>query len=234
MALLTPNFLAGIITDNPLLVGATSIHDPSLTALPVVNSPDFMWLVLNPTLLTSDPHEVVKVTGHGSGANSATIIKGQDGTADQQWTSGTTWICGPTNATYAAFAALTGATMTGPLVVTHVVGSGASPTVANGAGIGNVPGTSVISPSATGNDASCLVKFTTGANPTPKGVLVTVTYATAFGSPPAGVTLREANDYAWQAGLFVPPAGIAAGSFTIAAHNPQPNMPYWVNCHTIA
>lgn len=90
MASLHRNFLSGTITDNPLLIAGTTINSAEFANLPAVASPDYMWLVLDPTAVAGNP-ELVKVTAHTASATSITVTRGQQSTTARQHLLSTIW-----------------------------------------------------------------------------------------------------------------------------------------------
>lgn len=102
MATLYRNFLAGTITDNPLLIGATTINSANFANLPAVAAPNFMWLVLDPDASAGAP-EIVKVTAHTASATSLTATRAQQSTTARQHASGTTWRVAATQTDLEAF-----------------------------------------------------------------------------------------------------------------------------------
>jgi microcystin-dependent protein len=90
MATIYGNFLSGTTSDNPLLIGATTFNSAGLAAMPTVGTPDTMWVVLDPEGVNGAP-EIVKVTVHTGSATSATVTRGQQGTAAREHPSGTVW-----------------------------------------------------------------------------------------------------------------------------------------------
>lgn len=90
MAILYDNFVGGLISDDPLTSGATTINSPGLANLSAVASPNLMWLVLDPDGVAGAP-EIVLVTEHTASATSATVIRGQQGTAARQHLLNTEW-----------------------------------------------------------------------------------------------------------------------------------------------
>lgn len=88
-------FLSGTITDNPLLIGATTINSAALANMPAVSSPDIAVMILDPTGSAGAP-EVVWVTAHTGGATSATIQRAKEGTTARQHALGIAWAHGPT------------------------------------------------------------------------------------------------------------------------------------------
>lgn len=83
----------GTITDNPLLVGATTMNSAGLANLAAVASAE-AFITLDPNRVAGAP-EIVVVTAHTGSATSATIQRGQFGTAARQHASGTAWVHGP-------------------------------------------------------------------------------------------------------------------------------------------
>jgi hypothetical protein len=87
MARLFQNFIGGEL-DATLAVGATSMSSPELAAMREVVAPDTMTITLAPA---SGTPEVVLVTAHTASATTATIIRAQESTTDQEHVSTTTW-----------------------------------------------------------------------------------------------------------------------------------------------
>jgi len=84
------NNVLGTTTDNPLLVGATTMNSAGLTNLPAVAS-NHAVLILDPLRAAGAP-EIVIVTAHTAAATSATITRGAYGTTARQHASGTLWV----------------------------------------------------------------------------------------------------------------------------------------------
>ena len=84
----------GTITDNPLLVGATTMNGAGLAALPAIGATQFAAITLDPLGVNGAP-EIVWVTAHTASATSATIVRGREGTTARQHATGTTWYHGP-------------------------------------------------------------------------------------------------------------------------------------------
>lgn len=96
------NFVSGNVDNAPLAVGDQTLESADLADLPAIASPDIAVLVLGP--LTETP-EIVHVTAHSAGATTATIARGQEGSAEAEWAQGTGWDHTPTADDYgAAFA----------------------------------------------------------------------------------------------------------------------------------
>jgi hypothetical protein len=95
MGAIFTNFAAGTITDSPLTNAAGTINSANFASLPVVATPDFLFLVLDPAATAGVP-EVVKVTAHTIGATTVTVTRGQQttqgGSAARQHNGGTTWV----------------------------------------------------------------------------------------------------------------------------------------------
>jgi hypothetical protein len=87
-------FKSGVVDDNPLLIGATTLTSTGLSGLPVVTAPDVLWLALDPEGVAGTP-EIVQVTAHTSAATTATIVRGQQtaagGGAARQHLQNTVW-----------------------------------------------------------------------------------------------------------------------------------------------
>lgn len=91
---LRQGFLGGLVEDNPLLIGATSLTSASLAAMQVVTSTSHLPIVLDPDGYEGDP-EIAWVTAHTVGATSCTLLRGQEGTAPRQHNKSTPWRHGP-------------------------------------------------------------------------------------------------------------------------------------------
>lgn len=93
------NFLGGLISDNPLTIGATTINSANFANLPVIAAPSTMWLTLDPRSLNGTP-EIVLVTAHTASATVITVTRGQQtalgGFAARQHAVNTEWISGLT------------------------------------------------------------------------------------------------------------------------------------------
>ncbi len=90
MASLHRNFLSGTITNNPLVVGSLTANSASFANLPAVVSPDYMWLVLDPTAVAGAP-EIVQVTAHVAATSVLTIVRAQQSTVARQHLVNTIW-----------------------------------------------------------------------------------------------------------------------------------------------
>lgn len=88
------NNIAGTITDNPLLVGSTTINSPGFVDLPVVDGTNHLLLILDPLELGGTA-EIVMVTAHTVAASSVTVIRGMEGSGARQHALATTWFHGP-------------------------------------------------------------------------------------------------------------------------------------------
>jgi hypothetical protein len=83
----------GTLTDNPLTNVATTMNSAGLANLAVVSSAEAL-IVLDPNRVSGAPEHVV-VTTHAGSATSATIVRGQFGTAARQHALGTEWVHAP-------------------------------------------------------------------------------------------------------------------------------------------
>lgn len=95
MARLRTNNVFGTITNNPLLIGGTTLSGAGLANLVAVTGSDVAAITLDPNRVNGAP-EIVYVTAHTAGNTSATILRGQEGTAARQHPNGTFWVHAPT------------------------------------------------------------------------------------------------------------------------------------------
>ncbi len=85
------NNVYGTVTDNPLLIGGASFTSLGLSLLPVITSPNqHAVIVLDPKRVFGEP-EIVVVTAHTAMGTTATITRGQYGTAARQHPQCTAW-----------------------------------------------------------------------------------------------------------------------------------------------
>lgn len=87
--------VGGLVEDNPLAVGGTTLTSAGLAALPAVTATDHMAVVLDPDGTFGAP-EVAWVTLHTAGASTATIARAQESTVARQHDRDVPWIHGPT------------------------------------------------------------------------------------------------------------------------------------------
>jgi hypothetical protein len=104
---LRSNFQSGTITDNPLLVGSTTINSAGFASLPVVDTTNHLILVLDPTGIGGAP-EIVRVTAHTAAATVVTGVRGAGGTAARQHSTNTAWFHAPVDSDYGVQAATFG------------------------------------------------------------------------------------------------------------------------------
>ena len=91
---LRSNNQLGTITDNPLLIGATTINSPAFVDLPTVDTTNHLLLTLDPTE-TNGAAEIVRVTAHTAASSVVTVVRGAETTTPRQHPFGTTWYHGP-------------------------------------------------------------------------------------------------------------------------------------------
>lgn len=89
------NFVRGLVANNPLAVGGTTLSADGLADLPVVADGDIAVIVIDPAATYGDP-EVVYVTAHTASATSATITRAREGSSAREHVSGTPWAHGMT------------------------------------------------------------------------------------------------------------------------------------------
>lgn len=87
------NFVGGLIEDNPLTSGATTLTSASLGYMTAVTSTSHMPIILDPDGVFGEP-EVAYVTAHSAGGITATIARGQEGTTARQHSRDTPWLHG--------------------------------------------------------------------------------------------------------------------------------------------
>jgi hypothetical protein len=87
------DFLNGFVSDNPLTIGATTLNSSGLTAMPVINTTNYMVITLDP--VSANP-EIIYVTAHTASAASATIVRGREGSTARQHAQNTRWTHAPT------------------------------------------------------------------------------------------------------------------------------------------
>lgn len=84
--------IGGLVEDNPLLIGATTLTSASLAAISGgVSSSYHLAIVLDPDGLDGAP-EVAYVTALTGGSGSATIARGQEGTTARAHAATTPWV----------------------------------------------------------------------------------------------------------------------------------------------
>lgn len=96
--ILRADFQTGRISDNPLVIGATSINSAGFSTLPVVASPNVLKLTLDPGA-ASGTQEIVYVTAHTASATVCTITRAaEDATPNpaRQHNLNEVWVCAPT------------------------------------------------------------------------------------------------------------------------------------------
>lgn len=86
------NNVYGTVSDNPLLIGATSFTSLGLSLLPAIVSPtQHAIVVLDPKRVIGPDPEIVIVTSHTALGTTATITRGAYGTTARQHPQGTAW-----------------------------------------------------------------------------------------------------------------------------------------------
>lgn len=85
------NFVGGVVDDNPLTIGATTITSSTLNQLPPIGASEHAVIVLDPGGVGGAP-EIIFVTAHTNGATTATISRAEEGTTARQHNQNTTWV----------------------------------------------------------------------------------------------------------------------------------------------
>jgi hypothetical protein len=89
------NFLSGVVDDNPLGSGATTLTSSALASLVAVGSTQHLAITLDPGATAGAP-EIVYVTAHTASATTATILRGREGTTARAHNQNVPWSHGPT------------------------------------------------------------------------------------------------------------------------------------------
>lgn len=90
MSTLFRNNLSGTLSATAA-IGATSLSSAGFANLPVVSSPDVMWLTLDPEGTAGAP-EIVQVTAHTASATTVTVVRAQQGTTAREHLSTVAWV----------------------------------------------------------------------------------------------------------------------------------------------
>jgi len=85
------NNAQGTVSDNPLTAGATTLNSAGLANFPAVSAAQHAVIVLDP-LRTAGAPEIITVTAHTAAATSATVLRGQYGTAARSHNQNTMWV----------------------------------------------------------------------------------------------------------------------------------------------
>jgi hypothetical protein len=171
------------------------------------------------------------VTAFGA-ANTLTIGGTATATRTHSYSTGATVGGGTLNVNFATGGAVSSSTninfgsnisatmidMKGVLQINHLAGNSNIPLIAAGVGSGTTPTVSV----GTGStDLSGFINVTTGTTPTLSGIIVTVTFATAFAAAPKCIMITPANAttsaLAVGSMAFVDQAGITTTTFALTA-----------------
>lgn len=92
--------IGGLVEDNPLASGATTLTSAGLAALPALATDEYFPVVLDPDGIAGAP-EVAYLTAHTAGATTATISKaGYEGTTARAHDRDTVWDHTPTHMDY--------------------------------------------------------------------------------------------------------------------------------------
>lgn len=89
------NFVAGLVEDNPLTSGATSLASAGLASVPAITADQHFPITLDPDGRAGAP-EVAYVTLHTAAATSGTILRAQEGTSAREHLRDTPWVHGAT------------------------------------------------------------------------------------------------------------------------------------------
>lgn len=92
MSRVRTDFVRGTVDDAPLTDVAVTLNSTELADLPAIAGGDVAVIVIDP----EGTPEIVHVSAHVAAATSATILRGQEGTAALEHVAGTVWKHGPT------------------------------------------------------------------------------------------------------------------------------------------
>lgn len=84
-------FLGGLIEDNPLTLGATTLTSAALASVPVIGSTQHLALVLDPDGFAGNP-EIVYITAHSAAATTATILRAQESSTARAHDRDMAWV----------------------------------------------------------------------------------------------------------------------------------------------
>jgi len=93
------NFLGGTVENNPLTAAETTLTTAGYAIAPAIGNTQHQALILDPDGYFGDP-EIAYVTSHVLNSASATILRGQEGTAARQHLKDTPWVHAPTLVDY--------------------------------------------------------------------------------------------------------------------------------------
>ncbi len=85
------NSLGGLVEDNPLTSGATTLTSAGLIPMGVIDSTNHAVVVIDPDGIEGAP-EIAYVTTHAASAGSATVLRAQEGTVAIQRSQGIPWV----------------------------------------------------------------------------------------------------------------------------------------------
>jgi hypothetical protein len=88
------NFVGGSVEDAPLAAAATTFTSAALAAVPVIGTTQHFPIILDPDGLEGAP-EIAWITAHAANANTATLLRAQEGTAARLHYQDTPWVHGP-------------------------------------------------------------------------------------------------------------------------------------------
>lgn len=88
---LYPNFMFGLISNNPLTVAATALTSTELGDLELVQSPDYVVVTLDPEDKNGNGSEIIYITNHAALATTATVSRGEEGTTAIEHPQSTEW-----------------------------------------------------------------------------------------------------------------------------------------------
>lgn len=96
------NAIGGLVEDNPLTSGATTLTSAGLAALPTLLTDEYLVVVLDPDGIDGAP-EIAYISAHTVAGTTATIVRGQEGTTARACERDTPWVHSATIKDYDGF-----------------------------------------------------------------------------------------------------------------------------------
>lgn len=85
------NFIGGLVEDNPLSSGATTLTSAGLAAVGTLGTDEYMVVILDPDGVDGEP-EIAYITAHTSAATTATISRGLESSTARAHDRDTPWV----------------------------------------------------------------------------------------------------------------------------------------------
>jgi hypothetical protein len=89
------NFVGGLIDDNPLTAGSSTVTSGAFGAVPVIGNTQHYPIIIDPDGVFGDP-EIVWIITHTLSSTTVNVLRGQENTLARQHPRDTPWVHGPT------------------------------------------------------------------------------------------------------------------------------------------